>query len=67
MLRELNGKAGQLLPLDYTSIYTPLDLTILPASSSRMPVARNVVAWCPLHPLMVWMPGPLRAVERALE
>lgn len=67
MLRELNGEADQLRPLDYTSIYTPLDLTILPASSSRMAVARNVIAWCPLHPLMVCMPGPLRAVERALE
>jgi triacylglycerol lipase len=67
MLRELNEKAGVLASLDYTSIYTPLDLTILPASSSRMPVGRNVIAWVPLHPLMVWMPGPLQAVMRALE
>lgn len=67
MLRELNEDAGMLIPLDYTSIYTPFDLTILPASSSRMPVGRNVIAWVPLHPLMVMMPGPLDAVERALK
>jgi triacylglycerol lipase len=66
MLRELNGDVSRLAPLDYTSIYTPLDLTIVPASSSRMPGARNIVTWVPLHPLMVLMPAPLRAVERAL-
>jgi len=67
MLRDLNGNAGKLVSLDYTSIYTPFDLSILPATSSRMPEARNVIAWVPLHPLMVMMPGPLHAVARALE
>jgi triacylglycerol lipase len=67
MLRDLNGDLGTLAALDYTSIYTPFDLSIVPAGSSRMPVGRNVVVWIPLHPLMVLMPGPLRAVERALE
>jgi triacylglycerol lipase len=67
MLRELNADPSSLGPLACTSIYTPLDLTIVPAASSRMPVGRNVIAWVPLHPLMVMMPGPLRAVERALE
>lgn len=67
MLRELNADVSKLAPLDYTSVYTPLDLTILPPSSSRMAVAHNVVSWVPLHALMVWMPGPLRVVEQALE
>lgn len=67
MLRELNANASTLAPLDYTSIYTPIDLTIVPPVSSRMSVARNVISWVPLHALMVWMPGPLRAVEEALE
>jgi triacylglycerol lipase len=67
MLRQLNGDLGTLAALHYTSIYTPFDLSIIPAVSSRMPGARNVVCWCPLHPLMVMMPGPLRAVERALD
>jgi triacylglycerol lipase len=67
MLDELNADAGKLAPLDYTSIYTPLDLTIVPPSSSRMQVARNVVSWVPFHALMIYMPGPIRAVEQALE
>ncbi len=67
MLEELNADAGKLAPLDYTSIYTPLDLTIVPPSSSRMEVARNVVSWVPFHALMIYMPGPIRAVEEALE
>ena len=67
MLRDLNGDVSKLVPLDYTSIYTPFDLSILPARSSCMPVARNVVIWVPFHPLMVRMPGPMLAVERALE
>jgi len=66
-LEELNSNPGVLKPLDYTSIYTPLDLTIVPPSSSRMAVARNVVSWVPFHALMVWMPAPIREVERALE
>jgi triacylglycerol lipase len=67
MLRDLNADVSKLVALDYTSIYTPLDLTIVPAASSSMPVARNVISWVPLHPLMVMMPGPMHAVERALE
>lgn len=67
MLRELNADAGKLASLHYTSIYTPLDLTIVPAASSRMTVARNVISWIPLHALMIRTPGPVHAVERALE
>jgi len=66
-LRELNRDVSKLEPLGYTSIYTPLDLTIVPPGSSRMAVAKNVVSWVPFHALMVWMPGPRREVERALE
>ena len=67
MLRELNANAAELEPLGYTSIYTPFDLTIVPPASSRMPVGRNVIAWVPLHPLMVILPSSMRAVEKALE
>jgi triacylglycerol lipase len=67
MLRELNADVSKLAPLDYTSIYTPFDLSIVPPASSRMPAARNVLVWVPMHPFMVMMPAPLREVERALE
>jgi triacylglycerol lipase len=66
MLRDLNGDMSKLEPLHYTSIYTPFDLSIIPATSSRMPVGRNVVLWVPLHPLMTMLPRPLHAVEQAL-
>ena len=66
-LRDLNADTSSLAALHYTSIYTPFDLTIIPAASSRMPAAYNVTAWVPAHLLMVMMPGPLRAVEQALE
>jgi triacylglycerol lipase len=67
MLRELNGDTSKLAPLHYTSLYTPFDLSIVPASSSRMTVAHNVICWVPLHPLMIRMSAPLRQVELALE
>ena len=66
MLRDLNGDLSKLPPLGYTSIFTPFDLSIIPFSSSRMPVGRNVLVWVPLHPLMTMMTTPLRAVEKAL-
>jgi triacylglycerol lipase len=67
LLDELNGDVSKLAPLNYTSIYTPLDLTIVPPGSSRLQVARNVVRWVPFHALMIYMPGPIQAVEQALE
>jgi triacylglycerol lipase len=67
MLRELNRDAGGLAALNYTSIYTPLDLAIVPSFSSRLSVARNVIAWVPLHPLMLMLPKPLRMVAEALD
>ena len=67
MLNDLNSDLSKLAPLDYTSIYTPLDLTIVPARSSCMPVGRTVISWVPLHPLMKIMPGPIDAMEQALQ
>ena len=67
MLRDLNSNAAELAALEYTSIYTPLDLAIVPSISSRLPVARNVIAWVPLHPLMLMMSKPLRMVVEALD
>ena len=67
MLRDLNSNAAGLAALEYTSIYTPLDLAIVPSTSSCLPVARNVIAWVPLHPLMLMMSKPLRMVVDALD
>jgi len=67
-LRDLSpDAAGMLKGVRFTSIWTPLDLTIIPARSSEIPGARNVRLWVALHPLMVLEPRCLRAVTHALE
>lgn len=49
-LSDLNRNLSALAALDFTSIWTPLDLTIVPATSSRMPVGESVMIIVPLHP-----------------
>jgi triacylglycerol lipase len=53
MLHDLNGDASKLRAVNYTSMYTPFDLSIVPPNSSRLPAARNVEILIPMHPLMV--------------
>lgn len=65
-LRDLNRDADVLERLQFTSIWTPLDLMIFPAHSSRMTAGKNVTLWVAAHPLMVWQPNCLRAVAEAL-
>jgi triacylglycerol lipase len=65
-LRDLNGDAQLLDRVRFTTIWTPLDLMILPAASSRMRVGSETKVWVPLHPLMVWLPSCHRAVAEAL-
>ena len=50
----------------FTSLYTPMDLVILPATSSRMKQARNISVPVLAHPLMVLDGRCLRAVVEAL-
>lgn len=66
-LRDLARDAAALEGVKFTSIYTPLDLVILPASSSVMPQARNERIPVVLHPLMILDPRSLRAVTAALD
>jgi triacylglycerol lipase len=46
------------------SIYTPLDLIILPPSSSRWAAATNETRWKLFHPLMVFSPSITRRLLR---
>lgn len=52
-LAELQERDGQLKKVRCFSYRTPMDLIILPASSSKWDLATNRVMMCPLHPLMV--------------
>jgi triacylglycerol lipase len=65
-LAELNRDVSMLSCLDLTSMWTPLDLMIMPAASSRLPLGREVLVAAPLHALMLHDPRALRAVAEAL-
>jgi triacylglycerol lipase len=66
LLAELNRDLSALTRLDVTTMWTPLDLMILPPESSRLGIGREVVIAAPLHALMLHDPRALRAVEEAL-
>jgi len=66
-LQDLNRDLTSLEKLNFTSIWTPLDAMIVPASSSEMPVGQNLRLWVPFHALMVFDPRSLKAVSRALQ
>jgi triacylglycerol lipase len=51
-LRELNSGAAALGDLPVFTYRTPLDLTVHPARTTRIPNAPEVVAWCPLHSML---------------
>lgn len=52
-LSDLNTDSEQLQRHDFTSIYTPLDLMILPAQSSVLPVGKAIAIPVLLHPWML--------------
>jgi triacylglycerol lipase len=65
-IEDLNRDVAMLSRLNFTSIWTPLDLMILPPSSSRLPVGEEVMISAPLHALMLLDPRSLKAVAAAL-
>jgi triacylglycerol lipase len=52
-LNDLNRDLPMLEQLNFTSIWTSLDLIILPAKSSELSVGTNIQISVPLHPWMV--------------
>ncbi|MEO0407827.1 MAG: triacylglycerol lipase [Cyanobacteria bacterium P01_A01_bin.135] len=66
-LANLNRDMAQLQKIRFTSIWTPLDLMIVPAESSCLPVGRQVQVLVPLHHWMVEDPLALGAIAAALE
>jgi triacylglycerol lipase len=65
-LKDLNSDAAILEQLDFTSIWTPYDLMIVPANSSQMPIGSQVIIPVALHPWMLTDPRSLAAVKAAL-
>ena len=66
-LRDLNQDAAMLQDINFTSIWTPLDGMIVPASSSQMPIGREIKQNVLLHHLMIAEPKILAAVVAELE
>ena len=65
-LRDLERDQDRLRTLKVTSLYTPLDLMIVPARSSELRHARNVRIWALTHPSLILEKRCLRAVSAAL-
>ncbi|MEH2176254.1 esterase/lipase family protein [Nostoc sp.] len=65
-LKDLNSDAVMLEQLDFTSIWTPYDLMIVPANSSQMPVGSQVIVPVTLHPWMLTDSRSLAVVTAAL-
>ena len=66
-LQDLNTDVAELLSqVQFTSIWTPLDTMILPATSSQLAVGKEVRVSVAAHPWMVTHPRALEAVAIAL-
>jgi triacylglycerol lipase len=65
-LEDLNRDIAMLEGLSFASIWTPLDLMIVPANSSQVPVGRSIQVKTPAHPLLIRDPRVLGLVLRLL-
>lgn len=65
-LEDLNQDASMLERLNFTSLWTPWDFIIVPASSSQMPVGQEVKVSVFAHAFMARHSHCLQAVKSAL-
>lgn len=61
-MQELNRHLADFEAIPFLSIWTPLDLTVIPANSSVLPVGRAQRIINPAHAFMVYDPRVQRAV-----
>lgn len=66
-LRKLNQSTSKLAQIKCISIRTPLDLMIVPSSSSKVRWANNKIVWSILHPFMVRNKACLRIIAQSLQ
>jgi triacylglycerol lipase len=66
-LNDLNRDMSMLERINFTSIWTPLDVIIMPASSSQLPVGREVQVQVPFHAWMVTDSRAFDAIAAALQ
>lgn len=63
-IKDLNSDARMLKQLNFTSIWTPYDLMIVPAKSSQMGFGREVIVPALIHP---WMLTDIRTMKTVAE
>ena len=63
---DLNHDVQSLKQLNFTSMWTPFDLIILPPSSSQLGIGQEIMFPVIAHPLMVSDPRCLAAISTAL-
>ena len=66
LLNALNNDVDSLKRVRLMSIWTPLDLMIIPASSSRMEIGAGRKTWIVAHRLMILQRSCFRQVEQFL-
>lgn len=65
-IRDLNSDVDRLNVLNFTSLWTPFDLIILPPSSSQLGIGAEMQIPALTHPLMVADPRTFQAISDAL-
>lgn len=65
-LRDLNADAESLTGIQFASMWSPLDLMILPSFSSRMPVAKNLAVWTLRHQALITSERGIRVIVEQL-
>ncbi|MEA5570910.1 triacylglycerol lipase [Calothrix sp. UHCC 0171] len=63
-LKDLNADVNILRQINFTSIWTPYDLMIVPATSSQMSFGREVIVPALIHP---WMLTDIRTMKTVVE
>jgi triacylglycerol lipase len=66
LLNDLNADPASWGSVEVSCFWSPLDLTILPATSARLDGARNRSFLVPMHPLMVYDRRVIDAVKQTL-
>lgn len=62
----LNRDLTALQKVQFTSVWSPFDLTIVPANSSVLPVGTARRIWSPAHGIMMYDPNVMRVVAQLL-
>ena len=64
---QLNSDLSLLERVQFTSVWSPFDLTIVPANSSVLPVGRAKRVWSPAHGIMMYDTNVMRVVAQLLK